>query len=73
LVWISKLSRLRFVDCATKPMEGGQRGTRIKIWRLALRLEISHARVFQSGLKTVGGVLTGGASGIIAEVALRGS
>jgi hypothetical protein len=38
-----------------------------------LHLEASHARVLQSALKTDGGVTTGGARGIIAEVALRGS
>jgi hypothetical protein len=31
LVWASKPSGLRFVGCATKPMEGGRRGTRVKI------------------------------------------
>jgi hypothetical protein len=31
LVSASKPSRLRFVGCATKPTEGGQRGTRIEI------------------------------------------
>jgi hypothetical protein len=34
-----------------------------------LRLEASHARVFQSDLKIGGGVAIGGACGIIAEVA----
>jgi hypothetical protein len=33
-----------------------------------LRLEASHARVSQSGLKTSGGVTAGGARGTIAEV-----
>jgi hypothetical protein len=31
LVWASKLSRLQFVGCATKPMEGGRRGTHVEI------------------------------------------
>jgi hypothetical protein len=31
LVWASKPSKLWFVGCATKLMEGGQRGTRIEI------------------------------------------
>jgi hypothetical protein len=31
LVWVSKLSGLRFIACATKSMEGGQRRTRIEI------------------------------------------
>jgi hypothetical protein len=31
LVWVSKPSGLRFVGCATKSMEGGQRGTRVEI------------------------------------------
>jgi hypothetical protein len=35
LVWTSKLSRLRFVNCATKLMEGGWRRTHVKIWWLA--------------------------------------
>ena len=38
-----------------------------------LRLEASRARVSQSGLKTGGGATTGGARGIIAKVASRGS
>jgi hypothetical protein len=33
-----------------------------------LQLKASHARVFVSGLKTVGGTTAGGARGIIAEV-----
>jgi hypothetical protein len=31
LVLASKPSGLQFVDCATKPMEGGRHGTRIEI------------------------------------------
>jgi hypothetical protein len=31
LVWASKPSGLRFVGCATKPTEGGQRETRVEI------------------------------------------
>jgi hypothetical protein len=31
LVWASKPSGLRFVDCATKSMDGGQRGTHVEI------------------------------------------
>jgi hypothetical protein len=31
LVWVSKPSGHRFVGCATKPTEGGRRGTRIDI------------------------------------------
>ncbi len=38
-----------------------------------LHLEASHARVSQSGLKTSGGGMTSGASGIIVEVASSGS
>jgi hypothetical protein len=34
-----------------------------------LHLEVSHVRVFQSGLKTGGGATAGGARGTIAEVA----
>jgi hypothetical protein len=37
-----------------------------------LRLAASHDRVSQSGLKIGGGVTTGGARGIIAEIVLRG-
>jgi hypothetical protein len=36
-----------------------------------LHLEVSHARVSQSGTKTDGGTMMGGASGIIVEVASR--
>jgi hypothetical protein len=35
-----------------------------------LHVEASRARVFQSGLKTVGGAIAGGARGTITEVAL---
>jgi hypothetical protein len=35
LLWASKLSRLRFVCCTIKLMEGGRRRTRIEIWWLA--------------------------------------
>jgi hypothetical protein len=38
-----------------------------------LHLEESHPRVFQSDHKTDGGATTGGARGIIAEVASRES
>jgi hypothetical protein len=34
-----------------------------------IHMEASHARVFQSGLKTGGGAMTGGAHGTITEVA----
>jgi hypothetical protein len=36
-------------------------------------VEVSLARVFQSGLKTDGGAMTGGARGTIAEVASEAS
>jgi hypothetical protein len=32
MIWASKSSRLRFVDCATKLTKGGQRGTRVEIY-----------------------------------------
>jgi hypothetical protein len=38
-----------------------------------LRVEVSLARVFQSGLKTRRGVITGGARGIITEVTSESS
>jgi hypothetical protein len=38
-----------------------------------LHVEASLARVFQSGLKTDGGAMTGGACGTIMEVALEAS
>jgi hypothetical protein len=38
-----------------------------------LRLEASHASVFQSGLKTGGGATTDDARSIIVEIALSGS
>jgi hypothetical protein len=31
VIWASKLSGLRFVGCATKPMEGGRRESRVEI------------------------------------------
>jgi hypothetical protein len=31
LIWASKPSRLRFVGCVTKPMEGGRRGSHVEI------------------------------------------
>jgi hypothetical protein len=31
LVWASKPSELQFIGCATKPTEGGRRGTCVKI------------------------------------------
>jgi hypothetical protein len=31
VIWASKPSRLQFVGCATKLMEGGRRGTRVEI------------------------------------------
>jgi hypothetical protein len=31
VIWASKPSRLRFIDCVTKPMEGGRRGTHVEI------------------------------------------
>jgi hypothetical protein len=36
-------------------------------------VEASQTMIFQSGLKTDGGAMTGGARGIIAEVALESS
>jgi hypothetical protein len=38
-----------------------------------LDVEVSLARIFQSGLKTGGGVTMGGARGTITEVALEAS
>jgi hypothetical protein len=31
VVWVSKLSEIRFVGCTTKPTEGGRRRTRVDI------------------------------------------
>jgi hypothetical protein len=56
---------LRFVGCATKLMERGSVSL--------LRLKSSRARVFQSGLKTGGGVTAGGARGTIVDVASKSS
>jgi hypothetical protein len=79
VIWASKSPRwffgfgpqnqvaFRFVSCATKPMEGGRRGSGL------LRVEASLARVSQSGLKTGGGATTSGAHGTIAEVASEAS
>jgi hypothetical protein len=38
-----------------------------------LRVKVSLARIFQSGLKTDGGAMMGGACGTIAEVTLEAS
>jgi hypothetical protein len=67
IIWASKLSRFRFVGCATKPTDGERCWTRVKIWRLALP-ESKSRRVSQSGLKTGGGATAGGACDIITEV-----
>jgi hypothetical protein len=63
-----KTKQAWFVGCATKPMEGGWHRTRVEICWLASP-EASHARVFQSGLKTGGSTTAGGACCIIVEVA----
>jgi hypothetical protein len=57
----------RFVSCATKPMEGGRRGSGL------LHVEASLARVSQSDLKTSGGATTSGAHGTITEVTSEAS
>jgi hypothetical protein len=73
LVWASKSSRLRLVGCATKPMGGCFDVGHVLRSNSLLHLEASHARVSQSSLKTGGGAMTGGARGIITEVASSGS
>jgi hypothetical protein len=53
-------------------MEGGRRGHASRSYDL-LRVEASLARISQSGLKTGGGAITGGARGTIAKVASEAS
>jgi hypothetical protein len=72
LVWASKPSGLRFVGCATKLTEGGQRGQASRSSGL-LHMDASLARVSQSGLKIGGGAMMGGARGTIAEVVSEAS
>jgi hypothetical protein len=68
LVCASKLSGLLFIGCATKLMgEWFDAGHMSRSGGL-LRLKASRARVFQSGLKTGGGMMMGGVGGIIVEV-----
>jgi hypothetical protein len=52
-------------------MGGRRRGTHAEIG--LLRMEASRARVFQSGFKTGGGAMAGGARVTIAEVASESS
>jgi hypothetical protein len=72
LVCASKSSEFRFVGCATKPTEEVDVRHTSRSSGL-LRVEASVARVSQSGLKTSGGVTTGGARGTIVEVASEAS
>jgi hypothetical protein len=65
-------SGLQFIDCATKPTEVGRPGYVLKSSGL-LRVEVSRGRVFQSGLKIVGGAMMGDARGIIVEVMSSGT
>jgi hypothetical protein len=61
LVWSSKLSKLWFVGCTTKPMGGCFGARHASRSGNLLHLEASHARVFQFDLKTGGGAITGDA------------
>jgi hypothetical protein len=73
LGWASKLSRLQFVGCATKPTEGCDSEGYASRSSGLLRVEASQIRVSQSGIKTGRGVMTGGACGTITEVASKSS
>jgi hypothetical protein len=60
---------LQFVSCATKPMGGCDGVGHVSRSSGLLRVEVSLARVFQSGLKIGRCAMTGGAHGTITEVA----
>jgi hypothetical protein len=69
LVWASKPSGLRFVGCVTKPTGGWDGAGHVLRSNSLLHVKASQTRLSQSGLKTDGVVVTGGARGTIAEVA----
>jgi hypothetical protein len=68
LVWASKPSGRWFISYASKLTEGCDGVGHASKSSGLLHVEASRARVSQSGLKAGGGVMTGGARGIIAEV-----
>jgi hypothetical protein len=68
---VSKLSELWFIGCTSKSTVGCDGVGHTSRSGGLFCLEASHARVSQSDLKTGGGTSTGGARGIIMEVASR--
>jgi hypothetical protein len=64
---------LRFIGCTTKPTGGCDSVGHALRSSVLLRVEASLARVFQSDLKTGGGVTAGGVRGIIVEVVSESS
>jgi hypothetical protein len=54
-------------------IDGGRSAWDVSRSSVLFRVKASQAMVFQSGLKTDGGAMTGGARGTIAEVALESS
>jgi hypothetical protein len=68
LVWASKPSGLRFVDCTTKNRRREVGVGHASRYSGLLRVEASLVMVSRSGLKTGGGAMAGGARGTIMEV-----
>jgi hypothetical protein len=64
---------LRFAGCATKPMGGCNGLGHTSRSSGLLYVEASLTRVFQSGLRTGGGAMVGGARDTIMEVASESS
>jgi hypothetical protein len=69
---IEKSSELRFVSCATKPMQGGWHRTRIRSSGLFC-VKASLTMFFQFGLKIGGDATTGSARDTIVKVASESS
>jgi hypothetical protein len=69
---IEKPSGLRFVSCATKPMQEGWHGTRVRSSGLFC-VEASLAIFFQSDLKIGGDATTGSARDTIVNVTSEAS
>jgi hypothetical protein len=73
LVCASKPNRLQFITYATKPMKGCDGIGHASRSSGLLHVEASLARVFQSGLKTDEGTMTGGARDTIVKIASESS
>jgi hypothetical protein len=69
LIWTSKSSGLRFVDCATKSTGDEDSAGHTSRSNGLIHIEASWTRVFQSSFKTGGGATACGARDNIAEVA----